>query len=98
MSARVHRQRVRPPPIGTDTDGLIFPSANQRFTVRKETPILSAASLVLYVLAILPPFCDSRDVGDGLTHSEARPFARTSNAVSPYDLWRYICQIEELVK
>jgi hypothetical protein len=98
ISACIHRQRVRPPPIGTDTEGLIFPSANQRFTVRKETPILSAASLVLYVLAIPPPFFDSRDVGDGQTHSEARPLARTSNAASPYDLWRYICQIEEVVK
>jgi hypothetical protein len=65
MSAWVQRQRVRPPPIGTDTEGLIFPSANQRFTVRKETPILSAASLVLLVLVNLPPFFDSRDVGDG---------------------------------
>src|SRR5713101_8255686 len=47
MSALLHRQSVRPPPIGTATARLIFPSASQRLIVRRATPILAAASRVL---------------------------------------------------
>src|SRR5258708_3377858 len=52
ISPSVHLQSVRAPPIGTATDGLIFPTASQRLTVRKATPIFAAASAVLNVFFI----------------------------------------------
>jgi hypothetical protein len=58
MSTSVHRQRVRPPPIGNDIEGRINSRNSQRFSVLNETPILLAACCVLHVFFIF--FCLTR--------------------------------------
>jgi hypothetical protein len=56
MSASVQRQSVRPPSIGTATDGRINPRASQRLSVLKLVPIFAAAFFVLYVFVTSSPF------------------------------------------
>src|SRR5271170_7070313 len=53
MSASVHRQSVRPPPIGSTFDARINSRASHRLSVRNETPIFAAAAFVLYVFCIV---------------------------------------------
>jgi hypothetical protein len=55
MSGFVHRQSVRPPPIGIAIEGRINPRASQ-FSVLKDTPINAAALSVLYVFFMAAPF------------------------------------------
>ena len=49
ISASVQRQSVRPPSIGTATEGRINLRASQRLSVLNETPIFAAAVCVLEV-------------------------------------------------